>query len=83
MKNKYEELKKQALAIREAKYKDDNDYDPSKYKSKFLETVLEAEEQNKLEQQKKNEEISELANKKKNYSKLVLETHKPKVSKRK
>ena len=83
MKNKYEELKKQAEAKREAKYKDDNDYDPSKYKSKFLETVLEAEEQLKLEQQKKNEEISELTNKKKNYAKLVLETHKPKVSKRK
>lgn len=83
MKNKYEELRKQAMAKREVKYKDDNDYDPSKYKSKFLDTVLENEEQNKLEFQKKTEEISELVNKKKNYSKLVLETHKPKVSKRK
>lgn len=71
------------MAKREVKYKDDNDYDPSKYKSRFLDTVLESEEKTKLEMQKKTEEISELANKKKNYSKLVLETHKPKVSKRK
>mmetsp|Transcript_12988 Transcript_12988/g.14938 ORF Transcript_12988/g.14938 Transcript_12988/m.14938 type:complete len:586 (-) Transcript_12988:8-1765(-) len=79
----YEEMRKQAELKRQVKYKDDNDYDPSVYKSRFLDTVLEDEKNHQLEQQKKYEELSELMKKKKNYAKLVLETHKPKVSKRK
>lgn len=80
---KYEEIRKQELLKREQKFKSDTDYDPSKYKSKFLDNVLDYEENMKLNQQKKYEEMSELMKKKKNYAKLVLETHKPKVSKRK
>jgi len=80
---KYEELRKREMVKREQKYKDDNDYDPSKYKSKFLENVLDYDESKKIEQNKKYEEVAELMKKKKNYAKLVLETHKPKVSKRK
>lgn len=53
------------------------------YKSKFLDSVLEYEEAEKVTQQKKFDELQEMLNKKKNYAKLVMETHKPKVSKRK
>lgn len=80
---KYEEFKKQDMVKRQQKYKTEEEYDPSKYKSKFMENVLDYDEQQKLEQVKKYEEVSELMKKKKNYSKLVIETHKPKVSKRK
>lgn len=80
---KYEEIRKQEMAKRQMKYNDSSDYDPSVYKTKFLDSVLDYDSQNKAQEAKKNEEIAELQKKKKNYAKLVLETHKPRVSKRK
>jgi archaellin len=81
--NKYEQARRQESAKRAQKFKINETYDPSKYKSKFLDSVLDYDEDQKVENKKKYEEMGELVKKKKNYSKLVLETHKPKVSQRK
>jgi hypothetical protein len=80
---KYMEIQKKQEAKRHQESKDDTNYDPSKYKSKFLENVLDYEEQSKQQEQRKTEEVSDLLSKKKNYAKLVQETHRPIVSKRK
>ena len=79
----YEEKLKKESAKRQNKLKIESEYDPSKYHSKFLENVLDSEAQRKIEEEKKAKEISELLNKKNNYSKLIMETHKPQISKRK
>ena len=80
---KYEELLKQEEAKRHEKYKYESDYDPNRYKSKFMDKIIKDEEQNKAQKDHKVEELSKLIKKKENYSKLVLETHKPTISKRK
>jgi hypothetical protein len=80
---KYQEILKKREVDRHHELKDDNNYDPSKYKSKFLDEILDNEQKSKLEEKRKAEEVGEMAMRKQNYAKLVQETHKPTVSKRK
>ena len=80
---RYESILKQESAKRANKFKVDTTYDPSKYHTKFLDEVLDYDSRAKQEEEQKTKEISALVSKKKNYSKLVMETHKPSVSKKK
>jgi hypothetical protein len=80
---KYQDILKKREVNRQQESKDDNNYDPSKYKSKFLDEILDHEEKSKLQEKRKAEEAGEMVKRKQNYAKLVQETHKPTVSKRK
>ncbi|CAI2361078.1 unnamed protein product [Moneuplotes crassus] len=82
-KRKYEEQRRIEETKRENKFKVDSEYDPKKYHSVFLDNVLDSDAKLKEELRKKSFEVSELTSKKKNYSKLIMETHKPQISKRK
>ncbi|CAI2359035.1 unnamed protein product [Moneuplotes crassus] len=79
----YEEKLRIEQAKRENKYKLDSDYDHKKYHSVFLDNVLDSDAKAKEAIFKKSRQSNELCTKKKNYSKVIMETYKPQISKRK
>ena len=69
---------------REKVYKDRiKSYDYAKYKSKFLDPVMEGERQEVLLAKKKEDEKKRMYEKKQNYGRLVKEMHKPRISEKK
>lgn len=55
----------------------------SRYRSKFLNDFKEQKQQDEIEKLQQEEKKGKLLNKRNNYAKLVMETHKPRISKKK
>ena len=58
-------------------------YDYAKYKSKFLEPVIESEKAELEQAKQKEEEKKRMYDKKQNYGRLVKEMHPPRISEKK
>lgn len=58
-------------------------YDYNRFKTKFLDNVLEQEIMDREERERKEEEKREFMDKMKSYGEMVKEMHKPQVSRRK